>query len=491
MSKTAYKLADFLAAPSDFTQINLRNQKIGDKGIEALVEIFTENMHIEYLNLSDNRIGSKGIEALAKILKENIDISHLDFSSNALGDKGIEALAEALERNTHVSYLNFSGNVLGDKGIEALAKTLKENTRIEYLDFSKNEIGDKGIETLAEVLKENTHVKHLNFSENKIGDEGIEALAEALKKNTHIEYLNFSKNEIGDKGVETLAETLKENAHIYHLDFSDNQIGIEGAEAFAEIIFEGIYETRYIGLLGNKIPEELAELFSDRLEVKGMDMVNYFNILIDYFPNLAFRNPEEAEIIFSHVTDSQTLYKKSDEQKAKSLNTYMTTLNIKEFKEALNKNTIDTYINKYIDEHSERGVETYSDFYSLLLGTAISVKDTDLVAHILSIPHDNQNLILTAIDSSHFNPVTTALYSNNQTIIKQIGDYIKKHSTQLQLNKIHIDEELIEELSSVLISPPNNLDSEDCLNNYLVPLYNQDSIQKLIGCIEGSYGDSE
>lgn len=66
------------------TDVDLRNQKIGDKEAMALAEALMTNKTVHRLNLSFNHIGEEGAAALAKALSLNYMLNELYLERNNL-----------------------------------------------------------------------------------------------------------------------------------------------------------------------------------------------------------------------------------------------------------------------------------------------------------------------------------------------------------------------------------------------------------------------
>merc|ERR1712007_314830 len=99
--------------------LDLRINKIGDEGAEALAEMLKVNEKVQVLDLRINKIGDEGAEALADDLAVNKTLESLYLTSNGIGDKDAEALADALATNKTLRYLYLQENEIGDKRAEA------------------------------------------------------------------------------------------------------------------------------------------------------------------------------------------------------------------------------------------------------------------------------------------------------------------------------------------------------------------------------------
>jgi hypothetical protein len=208
------------------TEIDLKNNNIGNNGAKALADALKVNNIITKLELWDNNIGIEGAIAIAGMLEKNTTITKLELWDNNIGDDGAKALAKALEKNKTITELDLWGNNIKDDGAIAIAGMLEKNNTITKLDLWGNNIGADGVIELGRACagKKNITVNFLNngyynlfklaqgtftgttldLSGNNIGDDGAKAIASILKMNNTITILNLSSNDIGIEGVVAL-----------------------------------------------------------------------------------------------------------------------------------------------------------------------------------------------------------------------------------------------------------------------------------------------
>ncbi|WP_075883317.1 putative nucleotidyltransferase substrate binding domain-containing protein [Candidatus Protochlamydia sp. W-9] len=211
-----------------FASVNLSNQKISDRGAEAIAQALAFNTALRVLRLDNNLISDKGMEALARALAFNTDLRVLYLDSNQIGDKGMEALASALPANKALRELFLNTNQISDKGMEALARALPDNKALNALYLDGNQISDKGMKALARALPDNKALNALYLDGNQISDKGVKALARALSVNTTLRILSLKENQISDKGMKAIAS----NNTLILLYLDGNQISDKGMEAF-------------------------------------------------------------------------------------------------------------------------------------------------------------------------------------------------------------------------------------------------------------------
>ena len=90
-----------------------------------------------------------GAITISKIIKENHTLERLDIRDNSIGDKGIEAIAQQLV-HTKIIELNVAGCGFTDAGAKSLAAGLKSNSTILILDVLYNYITVDGARLILE-----------------------------------------------------------------------------------------------------------------------------------------------------------------------------------------------------------------------------------------------------------------------------------------------------------------------------------------------------
>ncbi|MCP5084656.1 MAG: GTPase, partial [Alphaproteobacteria bacterium] len=115
-----------LAALTNLTTLDLRNNNLGDAGAKHLAAL----TDLTALDLSGNKLGDAGAKHLAALT----NLTTLDLRNNNLGDAGAKHLAAL----TDLTALDLSGNKLGDAGVKHLAAL----TNLTTLDLRNNNLGD-------------------------------------------------------------------------------------------------------------------------------------------------------------------------------------------------------------------------------------------------------------------------------------------------------------------------------------------------------------
>ncbi|KAK1735903.1 leucine-rich repeat protein [Skeletonema marinoi] len=237
-------LRELLANATGIMCLNLGRVGLGNDGSELMAEGLACNssLTIGELYLRDNDIGDRGLQALASSLASNGKVQELNLSNNNIGDKGVEALAESLAHNRALRVLSISENAaITEIGVRAISRSLQSRKcLLEDLRLDRINIGEEGGKILGDALSINTSLVTLSLScgENgvSIGDDGLNALALGLSHNSHLKYLDLSGNRaITSVGLRSLKQYFQspscalEKLIIYSIDFGD-----EGAYALAD-----------------------------------------------------------------------------------------------------------------------------------------------------------------------------------------------------------------------------------------------------------------
>ncbi|RHY22968.1 hypothetical protein DYB32_009341, partial [Aphanomyces invadans] len=239
--------------------LNLRNNRLTDAGIAAVVRVRRRRRHravvvsmarknsrraqavmnkpdLCTLDLSENKVDGDGAAALAAYMAtatcglSTLLLSHCDLGTIGGGGGVIEAT------HTHVD----------DGEARAFASAMCTNRTCHTLDLSRNLIGANealnvvqpdlvtGGEALAEMLATNGHLTVLNLSWNFLRLNSAVELGRALAQNNTLKALNLSYNAFGNDGAQAIGCALQHNMCLESLDMSNNNIPSQAAFVMAE-----------------------------------------------------------------------------------------------------------------------------------------------------------------------------------------------------------------------------------------------------------------
>lgn len=226
----AARLATHLGQAASVAELVLPRNQLGDAGVEALASVLDSTRRVD---LRGNKVGPKGAEALSAALRRNTVVTDLDLSTNRLRDKGATAVAAMLKVNHTLTTVSLAWNDFAAQGAAALSDALRDNDRITALDVSWNGFGDTGTEALSTAFAGNETIAELLLGSTSMGPTGAAALAAMLRSNGSITRLDVSSNAIRDKGVETIAGMLDVNVSLQVVDLTACAFGEQGAEALS------------------------------------------------------------------------------------------------------------------------------------------------------------------------------------------------------------------------------------------------------------------
>ncbi len=169
-----------------------------------LARILAYNVHnISQLDLRQNPLGNAGIRALAESIAKSTTLVHLDLRSTEFSKEGADALFAGLVRNCSVTCLHL-GNVKGlhrnyvpARGIEGLGNVLKESRLLTFLDLRGAGIGNEGLYYILDGIKVSRSLKVLNLSLNQITAVGSLLVVDVMSKSS-VKQLDISENQLGN-----------------------------------------------------------------------------------------------------------------------------------------------------------------------------------------------------------------------------------------------------------------------------------------------------
>lgn len=155
---------------SSCTELNFVEQRLDDEGAVIVADTFDVFSSLSTLNLSDNMIAAKGMEALSIPLARKTSLRSLTLAGNQLGDDSMDKVGMVLSM-VSITSLNLGQNQISCTGAGILASTLSPDMPasqyLTRLDLHGNEIAAKGAEAIAQALMSNTTLDHLNLGKRQ------------------------------------------------------------------------------------------------------------------------------------------------------------------------------------------------------------------------------------------------------------------------------------------------------------------------------------
>lgn len=218
-----------------------RPEEEAKRTLTAIADALATCKHLIAIDLSDNALGAKGIQAIGELLSGQERLEELLLCNNGLAaDAGELITASLLETSpTALVKLHFHNNLLETAGSIALAPVVENSPKLADFRFSSLRLERKGAVRICRALQPRiaSTLKRLNLSDNTFMDEGSKALAEALAEAPLLETLLLRDDALGDDGVKMICEVLAGSApNLAVLDISGNEMATRGASGLATLL---------------------------------------------------------------------------------------------------------------------------------------------------------------------------------------------------------------------------------------------------------------
>jgi len=141
-------------------ELDLSFAGIDDQGAKILSEALKMHRFINKVDLSHNRIANSGAEQIAIAMESNPQFQ-IDLRFNKIGPMGGDAIVRASVKNPKIREIDLSNNDLGDNGAARIAYALKQDSgNVSKLVLQNNHIGFEGDKALAENVPEKIRIFH-------------------------------------------------------------------------------------------------------------------------------------------------------------------------------------------------------------------------------------------------------------------------------------------------------------------------------------------
>lgn len=253
ISDVSIEVLNNISHPTSITSLNLANNHITDKGIQALSNGTLK--YLTHLNLDGCGITPQGVEYLSD--SENFQsLQVLDLSNIfRIKDQGAIYLSNS-KAFPSLTDLKLYRVGITEKGVLALSQAM-HLSNIVVLDLGANTLGDSGITVLAQSTAF-PKLKILKLKMNGISEVGIEKFAQSMNFSS-LSSLDLSYNRLGEKGAYFLSLS-QEFQKLNSLNLNYNNIQDEGAISFFKTVF--FPSLRELFLLGNWLTEESIKTIS-------------------------------------------------------------------------------------------------------------------------------------------------------------------------------------------------------------------------------------
>ncbi len=250
------------------------------------------------------------------------------------------------------------------------------------------------------------------------------------------------------------------NTGLKCLDLSKNEIGGTGAEELAVLCRQSL-----------KANDNLIQAINNlvRVMTMGKNTKSARNT-----KELNKQDPDK-EPVLSQSEETDIILEKVIEEENNTIDDFTA----KKFDISLSENDLDKFWKDKQDFIYEYKISqpTMSDdnIYSLLLNTAIVLNNKEVIQYILKIPHSKN--ILTHVDKLNYSPISRALYSGSKEILELVRAYIEREKS---IVKVALTENDFNNIMTILeFSQFEDLTVEKCIEEYLKPLYVDESINQI------------
>lgn len=278
--------------------LDLTSYGVGDQLVKAVAESLSQMDDITTINLKGNRLSDKGVKDLLRKIQTRT-IKHLDLSENQLGFKATLRIADFMkDPSLHLYELNLENNQLQDRAVQRLVRALLVGNGVAKLNLTRCGISNRSAAALSELLKCSMSLRELYLGWNKIRGAGAVAFAQGLQRCDSLRTLDLSWNAFGSvtggtNAAIALAEALSNNETLVHLDISYNRLRESDCKVLSSCL-ENNHTLLGLHLAGN-----------------DMELDSYGFVL----PNAELFDPTNAHI-FTRISDRSTTSQKHWEKRS-------------------------------------------------------------------------------------------------------------------------------------------------------------------------------
>ncbi|KAK3289635.1 hypothetical protein CYMTET_2952 [Cymbomonas tetramitiformis] len=218
-------------------RINLRGNKLGDRGVTAIAKALEKNEVLEFLNISRCDWGEQSAVALGRMLEENDDLRHLSCEWNLVSaDRGAQAIAHGMRFNHRLEMVDLSECGLHAAGCAYIASAIIDNESIRELDLSNNMMTASTCMVLRASLRENKHLERLYLRGNPLGHEGAEHIMRALQENDTLNFVDMSRSSFMREPPDSLFDIANPSGnYCLHLDNPvDREVAVQLAKLWEQ-----------------------------------------------------------------------------------------------------------------------------------------------------------------------------------------------------------------------------------------------------------------
>lgn len=248
--------------------VKFKKTKIGDVGVEQLVEALKTNTWVTSINLVDCNITEVGAKHISEFLKNNTTLKNLNIPGNPIGGVGASYLGSALKTNTTLIFIGLGVTKMDDLGAKAIGNALKINTTLKTIDIGGNNFSDVAMEEIGEAIKKNVGLSLIQLGMTKMSDTGMKNICKALIINSTLEEIALRWNSISKLGAQYLSEVFKINASLTVIDLVGCDLNDEKIRVISTALEDNLSITE-IHLADNDIGDTGAQHLSNMFKINS------------------------------------------------------------------------------------------------------------------------------------------------------------------------------------------------------------------------------
>ncbi|CAB1342713.1 unnamed protein product [Coregonus sp. 'balchen'] len=187
-------LAKALKSCKTLRVLRIHQSKVDDEKCRQLVNNLLDHPSLRELNLSHNLIGDRAY-ALAK----NSSLLSLNLRLNRLGDEGGQAIAQALLKNRTLEWLHLGGNEMTEPTATVLSQVLVQNNTLRSINLSCNRLGIDGGKVLEEGMSHNSSMVECDIRLTEVGQESDYCISQVVRNNQNQAHRKRNTQEINTK----------------------------------------------------------------------------------------------------------------------------------------------------------------------------------------------------------------------------------------------------------------------------------------------------
>lgn len=151
------KVVDFVRSCKNLRTLDLRGNHIRLEGVKSVAQLLKTDTALVSLSLEWNSIGffDQGVRALASALEVNRRLTHLDLRNNRIGPAGGDAIGSMLCKNKTLRSVDLRWNEIGSGGRSISKALLEYNMTLVECFVSGNKIPSSEVDLITQCIKRN------------------------------------------------------------------------------------------------------------------------------------------------------------------------------------------------------------------------------------------------------------------------------------------------------------------------------------------------